>query len=58
MRSLKFKNIGDKKSIESNSFTNRELDILKPLLKSRNVNLDDMGDQQILFAIQDKWIDK
>jgi hypothetical protein len=55
---LKFKNIGDKQSIESSSFTDKEIDILKPLLKRRNVNLDDIGNQQVLFAIQDKWVDK
>lgn len=55
---LKFKNIGDKKSIESNFITERELVILKPLLHDKNINPDDIGYKQILFAIEDKWVDK
>lgn len=55
---FKFKNIGDRKLIESNSLTGREIEILKPYLKSRGIDLDLIGDQQVLFAIQHDWVDK
>lgn len=55
---FKFKNIGDKKLIESNSLTDKEIEILKPYLKSRGVDLDLVGDGQLLFAIQDDWVHK
>ncbi|MBI3221392.1 MAG: hypothetical protein HYZ44_17910 [Bacteroidetes bacterium] len=54
---LKFKNIGDRESIESNSITEKENAILKSLLKSKNKH-DEIGDKQVFFAIQDKWVDK
>lgn len=55
---MKFKNIGDRKLIESNFITDKEADILKSLLKSKNINARDIVDKQVLFAIQDKWVDK
>jgi hypothetical protein len=54
---LKFHNLGDKASIESNRLTSREVDILKSLLKSRNINTDNV-DQDVLLAIQDSWVNK
>jgi hypothetical protein len=55
---LKFENIGDKKLIKSNSLTDRELDVLKFLLRSENISPVDIADKKVLFAIQDKWVDK
>lgn len=55
---LKFKSIGNKKTIESNFLTEREVEILKSLFERNGVNIDSIGEKQVRFAIQDDWVDK
>jgi hypothetical protein len=55
---LKFNNLGDKEAIESNSFTDRELLVLKALLESKNISSEGIVGKHILFAIEEKFVDK
>lgn len=54
---LKFHNLGDKDSIESDRLTGREIDILKSLLTSRGIDISNV-DRKVLFAIQYSWVNK
>jgi hypothetical protein len=55
---LKFNNIGDSKSIESDILTDREIGFLKSLFKNKEINLNDLNENKLLFAVQGSWVDK
>ncbi len=54
---LKFSGIGFKDSIQSNTMTEREITILKSWLVRKNIDASNVG-KELLFAIEDKWVDK
>lgn len=54
---LKFKGIGNKDSIQSNTITEREITIIKSWLEWKNIDTSNVS-KELLFAIEDKWVDK
>lgn len=55
---LKIKGIGDQNAIDSPLLTNRELEIVKSLLKNDSINTSDIQNSNVRLAVQDSWVDK
>jgi hypothetical protein len=56
---LIFRNIGDKKSIESDKLTTREFTVLKNILDKVKINYpDNLSDFKVIYALEESLVDK